>query len=99
MNTASSSETSLGITARQRSAIGTLQAVFEEWRDGKVAEIKKLASGAQLPGHEVSRVEIRNLTGLQAVSDPGYLPVLIGLLLCTAGLALTYGQKIGDKEI
>ena len=40
-----------------------------------------------------------NVTGLQAVVDPGYTPALIGLILAGLGLAITYLQKIGDKEI
>lgn len=78
---------------------GEVRAVFEEWRDGRVTELKKLDTNAKLQDYELLRINRRNLTGIQAVSDPGYLPVLVGLVLCTIGLVLTYAQKIGDNQI
>jgi len=35
---------------------------------------------------------------LQAVTDPGFVPVLIGLILLAAGLFLTYYQKLRDSQ-
>jgi len=37
-------------------------------------------------------------TGLRIVNDPGFIPILIGLLLVVAGLILAFYQKMKDKE-
>ncbi len=76
-----------------------LGAEFERWDDRKVVARRVLGPGEKIGGYTVGVVEVREVTGLRAVQDPGYLPVLIGFILCMVGLVLTYAQKIGDKEI
>lgn len=40
-----------------------------------------------------------NASGLHMVIDPGYYPILAGLLLLALGLFITYIQKTGDDRI
>ena len=73
-------------------------AFFSQGAAGDGQKIVSFPDGAVLGDFTVSMVR-RDLTGLQAVIDPGFIPVLIGLALCGAGMILTYAQKIGDREI
>ena len=74
------------------------RAVFERWEGHSLAE--KLSRGPTEPIGDYTIVELssRELTGLKAVKDPGFIPVLAALLVVIAGLALTFIQKSRDKE-
>ena len=48
--------------------------------------------------YTIVELSSRELTGLKAVKDPGFVPVLAALVLVAAGLALTFIQKSKDKE-
>lgn len=76
-----------------------LAAQIEIWRDGEVTGSEIVVKDSQIAGLKVERIEVLPVTGLTFVLDPGFLPVLIGFILCIFGLILTYYQKIGDKEI
>jgi len=80
------------------SGIEADRAVFERWEGHTVVE--KLRRAATEPIGEYTIVELssRELTGLKAVKDPGFIPVLAALLVVIAGLALTFIQKSRDKE-
>ena len=78
---------------------GGMSADFEEWQNQRVVGGKTLGPGQRIGDYTVGEIEVREVTGLNAVQDPGYLPALIGFILCVVGLCLTYAQKIGDKEI
>jgi cytochrome c biogenesis protein ResB len=78
---------------------GGYLAQFQHYENQRVTEVLTVAPGDKVGDYEVGAVEVREVTGLRAVSDPGYLPALIGFILCVVGLMLTYAQKIGDKEI
>ena len=74
------------------------RAVFERWEGhAKVEELWRGASEFIGP-YEIVEVSSRELTGLKAVRDPGFIPVLAALLVVIAGLALTFIQKSRDKE-
>jgi len=80
------------------SGIDANQAVFERWQGHTFAE--ELRRGASQPIGPYTIVELssRDLTGLKAVKDPGFAPVLAALALVTAGLALTFIQKRKDDK-
>jgi cytochrome c biogenesis protein len=80
------------------SGIDAGQAVFERWQGRTFAE--ELRRGASQPIGPYTIVELssRDLTGLKAVKDPGFAPVLAALALVTAGLALTFIQKRKDEK-
>jgi hypothetical protein len=54
-------------------------------------------SGAQIGGYHAATA-LSLTTGLQAVKDPGYLVVLVSLVLIGAGTAFTFFQKLKDVE-
>jgi len=72
------------------------QAVFEEWKGDSLASTRTLAAGAVIGPFTVERVSGRLLTGLKAVRDPGFAPVIAALAMIAAGLALSFTQKRGD---
>ncbi|MCX7039130.1 MAG: cytochrome c biogenesis protein ResB [Spirochaetes bacterium] len=72
------------------------QAVFEEWKGDSLASTRTLAAGDPLGPFTVERVSGRLLTGLKAVRDPGFAPVVVALVMIAAGLALAFAQKRGD---
>jgi cytochrome c biogenesis protein ResB len=79
---------------------GKQQAAFlEKWQNQERTGLFKVVVGDVFAGYTVRSLGVLNVTGLQAVIDPGFTPVLIGLILAGLGLAVTYLQKIGDKEI
>ena len=59
--------------------------------------VKVGASGARIGDYKAATV-LALSTGLQAVKDPGYLAVLVSLILIGAGTALTFLQKLKDFE-
>lgn len=87
-----------GIFADSSAPDGTA-AYFEKYVNRENAGTVRLIPGDELDGWVVASLGVFNVTGLQAVIDPGFVPVLIGLILAGLGLTITYLQKIGDKEI
>ena len=78
---------------------GKLAAYFEKWQDSERTDLVVLSVDSEIDGYVVKEIGAYDVTGLQAVIDPGFVPALIGLILCGVGLSVTYLQKIGDKEI
>ena len=79
---------------------GTLAAYFERWQNRQRTGMVKVALGDRVgDAYTAETIEIRSVTGLKAVVDPGFVPALIGLTIAGFGLTLTYARKIGDKEI
>jgi hypothetical protein len=74
------------------------RAVFERWEGHRLAE--RLSRGASEPiaDYTIVALSSRELTGLKAVKDPGFVPVLAALSVVAVGLALTFIQKSRDKE-
>ncbi|MEW5814721.1 MAG: cytochrome c biogenesis protein ResB, partial [Spirochaetota bacterium] len=78
---------------------GLRKAVFEKWESKTMTAIVKVSTREELEEYKIEELFSRDLTGLQAVIDPGFIPVLIALIIMAFGLVLTYLQKIGDKII
>jgi hypothetical protein len=74
------------------------KAVFERWEGHSLTETLSLAEAQPVGPFTILRLSSRELTGLKAVKDPGFIPVLAALLVVIAGLALTFIQKSRDKE-
>ncbi len=75
------------------------KAIFDRWVDHKVTERKSLSISDTIDIYTITGMDTHMTSGLQIVDDPGYYIVLIGLILLTIGLFLTYYQKLGDKKI
>ncbi len=73
--------------------------IFEKWVDNKVVELVNLSVSDKIDIYTIAGADIKMSTGLQIVSDPGYYTVLLGLILLTIGLFLTYYQKLGDDKL
>ena len=74
-------------------------AFIEKYVNRQNTDVIKLKPESEFLDFVTKEFGVYNVTGLQAVIDPGYIPALIGLILAGLGLAITYLQKIGDKEI
>ena len=85
--------------AFDRNAPGGYVAQFQYIVNQRVVEVVGAVQGQRVGDYTIGEIEVSDVTGLRAVTDPGYLPALIGFILCVVGLTLTYAQKIGDKEI
>lgn len=73
--------------------------VFEKWINGESRGRRSLSVSNKIDIYTITGTDTRMSTGLQIVSDPGYYTVLIGLILLTIGLFLTYYQKLGDDKL
>ncbi len=78
---------------------GKFSAIFDRWVDHEVKEQKTLTISDTIDIYTITGIDTHMTSGLQIVDDPGYYTVLIGLILLTIGLFLTYYQKLGDKKI
>lgn len=59
-------------------------------------EVVRLSAGDGAGGFSVQGFRDVDITGLEAVVDPGYPVVIAALVLIMTGLALTFIRKIGD---
>ncbi|KKK48183.1 hypothetical protein LCGC14_3147690, partial [marine sediment metagenome] len=73
--------------------------VFEKWRGQERKAVLTAAPQESVAEFRVRNMSTKAFTGLTAVSDPGFLPVLVAIILLSLGMALTFYQKIGDKKI
>jgi hypothetical protein len=74
------------------------RAVFEEWTGHTRTDVFGVARGETVGQYRVKDLSSRMVTGLQAVRDPGFLPVVIALIVVAFGLSLTLLQKFKDQE-
>ena len=74
-------------------------AVFENWYQHERTGIYRAGAGGGIGEYVLESLSIRDVTGLNVVRDPGYVPVVIALIMVTLGFALTITQKIGDRQI
>jgi hypothetical protein len=74
------------------------KAVFERWEGHSLAQTLSRGPSQPIGDYTIVQLSSRELTGLKAVKDPGFVPVLAALLVVIAGLALTFIQKSRDKE-
>lgn len=74
-------------------------AVFERWEQRSRTAIYRRGIGETIGEYTVTGLASRDVTGLKAVKDPGFIPVVIALIIVSAGLTLTLIQKGKDKDI
>ena len=74
-------------------------AVFEKWENHTRTAVHRVGIGERIGEYTVSELGSRDVTGLKAVKDPGFVPVVIALIVVAAGLSLTFIQKRKDREI
>jgi len=74
-------------------------AVFEKWENHSLTEVYRIGVGERIGEYTVEALGSREVTGLKAVKDPGFIPVVIALIIASAGLTLTLIQKRKDKDI
>ena len=74
------------------------RAIFEEWKGHQRTAVFPVARGESVGQYRVKDLSKRTVTGLKAVRDPGFLPVVFALIVVGAGLSLTLLQKQRDQE-
>lgn len=75
-----------------------LAAVFEEWEGPARRGMVRAAAGEKVGDHLVREIREVDVTALEVVDDPGFVPVLAALALIAAGLSLTAAQKTRDRQ-
>lgn len=74
-------------------------AVIEKWQNQKVTDTLRVSEGSTFDGFTVENLTVRQVTGLQAKIDPGFIPVLIALIIAGCGLGWTYIQKARENAL
>jgi cytochrome c biogenesis protein ResB len=74
-------------------------AIFEKWEGHSRTAVYRVAVGERIGEYSVEEVGSREVTGLKAVKDPGFVLVVIALIIASTGLTLTLVQKGKDKQI
>jgi hypothetical protein len=75
------------------------RAVFEQWEQHSRTAVHRRGIGETIGEYTIAEMGSREVTGLKAVKDPGFLPVVIALIVVAAGLTLTLVQKTKDREL
>jgi len=75
----------------------TQVALMREYAGNALVSMRKLVPSQSLGPYTLLRLESREVTGLRAVNDPGFLPAIVALVVIAAGLALTFIQKKRGK--
>jgi cytochrome c biogenesis protein ResB len=92
-------DTTLRYLGNETGENGKNSAVIEEWQNRKLLKVHSLGIDETVGDLTIASMKTNSITGIEAVTDPGFIPVLIGLLCLGAGMILTYYQKLGDKAI
>jgi hypothetical protein len=74
-------------------------AVFELWEQHSRRATYRVRTGDTIGEFTIADLGSRNVTGLKAVKDPGFIPVVIALIIAAAGLTLTLIQKGRGREL
>ena len=72
---------------------GVQKALFHEYKGNDIVSAKKLGPLETIGPYTLLSVSAKLATGLRTVTDPGYVLVLIAVILLALGLALTFLQK------
>ncbi len=72
---------------------GGPNALFQQYKGNDLVSMRKLAPTETLGPYKLLSITQRMVTGLRAVNDPGFVPVVIGVAFLAVGLALTFTQK------
>jgi len=70
-----------------------IAARIEEWKGQNFVAARDVVAGDELGGYKVISVSAREYTGLRAATDPGFIPVLIALIMASTGLVMTSFTK------
>lgn len=74
-------------------------AVFERWERHTRTAIYRVGIGEQIGEYTVGELSSRDVTGLTAKKDPGFVPAVVALIIVAAGLTLTLIQKGRDRAL
>jgi cytochrome c biogenesis protein len=74
------------------------RAAFQEYRGQDIVSSRRLAPGDRIGPYTVTRIESLPVSGLKAVSDPGFLVIIVAIIVLAAGLGLTYVQKMREEK-
>jgi cytochrome c biogenesis protein ResB len=85
-------ESELLLAGTQKTEEG-LAVRVEEWKNQQKVGSRLEKAGDKLGPFNLVSVSEREVTGLNAVNDPGSLPVLLALLIGLSGFVLTAVQK------
>ncbi|MEI6874418.1 MAG: cytochrome c biogenesis protein ResB [Spirochaetota bacterium] len=90
-----SGDTVLGFASAKRAADPTkgFVAEIQVWKDQTVVSSREVAAGEVLGSYTVASISADEFTGLRAAADPGFIPVLIALMLGAVGLTMTSIHK------
>jgi hypothetical protein len=72
---------------------GSQKALFQQYKGNDLVSMHKLAVTESLGPYTLVSITKKMLTGLRAVSDPGFATVIVGVVLLAIGLALTFFQN------
>jgi len=70
-----------------------LLAQLEVWKGQTFVASQEVGSGDKLATFVVGAISAREVTGLRAATDPGFIPVLIALIIGAIGLTMTSIHK------
>ncbi|HVP18545.1 MAG TPA: cytochrome c biogenesis protein ResB [Spirochaetia bacterium] len=69
------------------------RALFQQYKGNTLVSMRELAVAETLGPYTLVSITQKMVTGLRAVSDPGFVTVVIGVALLATGLALTFLQN------
>jgi cytochrome c biogenesis protein ResB len=72
---------------------GSQKVLFQQYKSNQLISMRKLAVTESLGPYTLLSITQKMVTGLRAVSDPGFVTVIIGVVLLAMGLALTFVQN------
>ncbi len=72
---------------------GGWRAVFQEYKGMTLDATHSIGPNEKIGPYTITQVSGAYISGLKAVKDPGYLPVIIAFLIIVSGLALTFIQR------
>jgi hypothetical protein len=68
--------------------------VMEQWKDEKFFASYKYPLQSRIGSYTLINIVTETLSGLQVVSDPGFIPIVISFFIIMIGLSFTFIQKI-----
>lgn len=86
-------DSALVLASIERNAPGSgeFHALVEEWRGETLVSSTRVPRGGSIGSYRI--VDLTEFSGLRAVEDPGFLPVLLALGIISIGLVITLVQK------
>lgn len=78
---------------------GSQKALLQQYTGNVLVSIRKLAVTESLGQYTLVSIQQKLVTGLRAVSDPGFTTVIIGAVLLALGLMLTFVQNRSRESV